>query len=64
MEAPPAETAAYLDTLVTHPCSPSYCAGAAAESGDAARKAEEDKCARYPDEPGVLGWLVPLAVET
>ena len=64
VEAPPAEPATYLDTVVTHPCSPSYCAGAAKENGYAARKAEEDKHARYPDEPGVPGRMVPLAVET
>ena len=63
-EAPPAEPITYLDTVVTHPCSPSYVAGAAAESGFAARRAEATKHARYPAQPGATGRLVPLAVET
>ena len=58
VEAPPAEPVKHLDAVVTHPCSPSYLHGAAAEAGFAARKAEEDKHARYP------GGVVPLAVET
>ena len=53
----------YLDTVVTHPCADSYCSGAAAENGFAARKAEADKHARYPEEPGVSGRMVPLAVK-
>jgi hypothetical protein len=64
VEAPPAEPVAYLDTKVTHPCSPSYAAGAAAENGFAAAKAEEEKHTRYPPRPGTTGRLVPLVVET
>ena len=58
VEAPPAGPVKYLDTVVTHPCAPTYLHGAAAEAGFSARKAEEDKHPRYP------GGVVPLAVET
>jgi len=65
LEAPPDAPVTYLDVVVTHPCSATYCAAAAAENGYAARRAEEDKHARYPPHAaGVSGRLVPLAVET
>ena len=63
-EAPPAAPVTYLDTVVTHPCSATYCQGAAAENGFAARKAEADKHARSPPNPRISGRLVPLAAET
>ena len=63
-EAPPAEPVQYLDTEVTHPCSHSYVVGAAAENGYAARRAEQVKHARYPQQPGTTGRLVPLVAET
>ena len=65
LEAPPDAPVTYLDVVVTHPCSATYVAGAAGESGFAAQKAEEAKHTRYPpNTPGVSGRLVPLAVET
>jgi len=64
LEAPPAAPVTYLDTVVAHPCAATYCTGAAAEDGFAARRAEEAKHARYPPNARVQGRLVPLAVET
>ena len=41
LEAPPDAPVTYLDTVVTHPCAATYCAGAVAEDGLAAGRAEE-----------------------
>ena len=50
--------------MVTHPCAATYCAGAAAANGHAARQGEVAKHRRYPQGPRVQGRLVPLAVES
>ena len=64
LEAPPDAPVTYLDTVVTHPCAATYCAGAAAANGHAARQWEVAKHRRYPQGPRVQGRLVPLAMET
>ena len=64
LEAPPDAPITYLDTVVTHPCAVTYCDGAAAANGHAARQAEVGKHHRHPPGPRVQGRLVPLAVET
>ena len=64
LEAPPDAPVTYLDLVVAHPCAATYCHGAAAQNGYAARQAEAGKHSRYPPNPRVRGRLVPLAAET